>query len=424
MTLALVALAIAPGLALTWFFYKRDQLQPEPWHVVGISFCLGAFMVFPAASIESTLGINNSSDSLAQIILTSFFIVAFVEEGLKLSVIQYYSARHFHFDEVMDGIVYGGAAAAGFATLENIAYVLEHGVVVGLIRAVLSVPMHILTGVIMGYAISSAKFAGVNPTLKLIKAFTIAVIAHGSFNSTLISNHDYFYTVPAVIVLLLALLSRNAIKQALILDSCPESSIRNTVDRLSLDGELADPNSKSRTTQASLSTFSARHIYNIGVICIGVFLTVFGLLIILGAWAQHLEGRETLGPVALIGVIFILPSIWLIRKGFKGLIADTSNDPVPKPSNSNISTSEPKTSFCSAPLTQFYCYFLKLLGICLGVLAFISLAGTWGLYIEEGKQLSIPSIALQVVMIVLSVWSIRLSSRRLKQLQPNQNKNH
>ncbi len=419
MTIALVALAIAPGLALTWFFYKRDHLQPEPWHVVGISFCLGAFMVFPAASIESSLGISNSSGSLAQIILTSFFIVALVEEGLKLSVIQYYSARHFHFDEVMDGIVYGGAAAAGFATLENIAYVLEHGIVVGLIRAVLSVPMHILTGVIMGYAISIAKFSGANPASKLFKAFSIAVIAHGSFNSSLISNHDYFYSVPAVIVLLLALLSRNAIKQALALDSSPESTIENAANQVSLSEELAY--AKSREAKISSSTFTARHIYNIGMICIGVFLAVFGILIILGAWAQHLEGRETLGPVAMVGVIFILPAIWLIRKGYKGLLDDNSNASESKPPASNVSTPEPKTPLNNTSLMQFYYYFLKLLGISLGLLALFSVAGTWGLYIEEGKQPSIPSIILKSIMIFLSAWAIRLSSNRLKQLQENKN---
>ncbi|MGQ9664052.1 MAG: PrsW family glutamic-type intramembrane protease [bacterium] len=59
------------------------------------------------------------------------------------------------FDEVMDGIVHCVASSLGFATVENIIYVLDRGAGTGILRAFLSVSGYAFFGALMGYYIRS-----------------------------------------------------------------------------------------------------------------------------------------------------------------------------------------------------------------------------------------------------------------------------
>ncbi len=65
---------------------------------------------------------------------------------------------HAHFDEHYDGIVYGASVSLGFATLENILYLIGHGVEHAFVRALLPVSCHALIGVIMGFTLEKPVF--------------------------------------------------------------------------------------------------------------------------------------------------------------------------------------------------------------------------------------------------------------------------
>ena len=54
-------------------------------------------------------------------------IVGPVEETSKFLAIRLAVYRSLHFEEPMDGLVYGAAASLGFASLENLIYVLSYG---------------------------------------------------------------------------------------------------------------------------------------------------------------------------------------------------------------------------------------------------------------------------------------------------------
>jgi len=63
--------------------------------------------------------------------LVSFLQIAPVEEACKLAVVLLFVWKSPHFYKENDGIVYMGSSALGFALLENIAYVVEHGLGTG-----------------------------------------------------------------------------------------------------------------------------------------------------------------------------------------------------------------------------------------------------------------------------------------------------
>ena len=57
----------------------------------------------------------------------AFFVAAAPEEGAKLLALWLLLRKNPHFDEDFDCIVYSVFVSLGFATLENIGYVLMSG---------------------------------------------------------------------------------------------------------------------------------------------------------------------------------------------------------------------------------------------------------------------------------------------------------
>lgn len=159
----LLLLAVAPAAFLLLYLWLRDKYQREPLGLVLRVFLLGAVSAIPAFLIEryialpvgGVLGYSGFSAS----VYTAFGVAALVEEAMKGLFTAWAVWRNPHFDEPMDGIVYFGAGALGFATLENVLYVLHGGVVTGIQRAILAVPGHAFFGIAMGYHLGHARFA-------------------------------------------------------------------------------------------------------------------------------------------------------------------------------------------------------------------------------------------------------------------------
>ncbi len=184
-----IALAIAPGLAICLFIFHRDAYNREPKLNLIVSFILGMLSIIPAAFIEAYFK-NSFSNSIAGIALQAFFVVALAEEGCKFIVLRFYSYRQKSFDEPFDGIVYAVMVSMGFATLENILYVLGsagegRGYQVALLRMFLSVPAHATFGVLMGYHIGRAKFNPGRRTVLMILGVGWATFFHGTFDTLL-----------------------------------------------------------------------------------------------------------------------------------------------------------------------------------------------------------------------------------------------
>jgi len=93
------------------------------------------------------------------------------------------------FSEPMDGIIYGVTASLGFATVENIFYVMGFGAIsTAIARAFLSVPSHAAYGGIMGYYLGLAKPFSTEHNKKrerrlIITGLTIAIMLHGLFDA-------------------------------------------------------------------------------------------------------------------------------------------------------------------------------------------------------------------------------------------------
>ncbi len=203
--MVLLAVAVAPGIFWLWYFQRRDRLRPEPRHLVQRVFLFGAGAAFAAGLLEAgafpLLGMSGKGSTLADAVAAAA-VVAIVEETLKFLVVLQVAYRHAAFDEVLDGIVYAVTASLGFATVENIFYVVEGGLGVGVLRAVLSVPGHAFFGALMGFAMGLAKFSRSRERLLLFAGFGWAAIAHTLYDAVLFSETTLALAVVPIVLIL------------------------------------------------------------------------------------------------------------------------------------------------------------------------------------------------------------------------------
>ncbi len=168
----LVALAIAPGIAICLYIFYKDIYNKEPKLNLIVSFILGSATIIPAAYIEELLA-PGMYESTSKLFAYSYFVIALIEELGKFVVLRYYAFPKKSFDEPLDGIVYAVMIGMGFATVENIGYVMQYGISVAFLRMFLSVPAHATFAVLMGYHVGKAKFVASNRVIIPVSWFVL-----------------------------------------------------------------------------------------------------------------------------------------------------------------------------------------------------------------------------------------------------------
>lgn len=187
----LSALAAAPGLAICVYIYWKDKYDPEPRGLLIKSFFFGVGSVIMTILVSYLVlpwfGFDESSPNIVWSFISCFLGIGLVEEYSKYFFVRYFAYKNRAFNEPFDGITYCVMVSMGFATLENFAYVFQHGFQTGLVRMFLSVPAHAVFGVIMGYHLGlqkhyNRKFSGGNGLM-------LAALLHGLFDFFLLNAH-------------------------------------------------------------------------------------------------------------------------------------------------------------------------------------------------------------------------------------------
>lgn len=211
--LLLVLLAVTPPVAFLAYILRYDRREPEPLSLVLKLLFLGCLSGIPAVLIE--LAFKDlplfSGTGMSGAALQSFLLVAPVEEAVKLLTVLLFVWKNTNFNQRNDGIVYTGTVAIGFAMAENVLYVLDRGWIIGVFRAVTSIPTHTFTGVLMGYFVGAAKFS---PTAAvriryLVTGFLVAWIFHGAYNTFALSGTAAALLVVPLVAALFILGSRS-----------------------------------------------------------------------------------------------------------------------------------------------------------------------------------------------------------------------
>jgi len=199
-----VVLALAPGALILWWVCVKDKYEPEPARLLWGTVGLGALSCVWALGVECggvALGIlpapmHGEGMPLARALLAASFI-GLAEESGKLLAVLALPFRRPAFNQWMDGIVYCVAAALGFASLENLQYVVgglggplgpTGALVVGGVRAVTAVPGHAVYGVIMGVWTGAARMVPARRGRYLALALVCSASAHAAYDAALFTH--------------------------------------------------------------------------------------------------------------------------------------------------------------------------------------------------------------------------------------------
>jgi RsiW-degrading membrane proteinase PrsW (M82 family) len=211
------ACAVLPfALSFAWLFFVRrfDRARPEPTWLVVATFALGGLAIVPAGLAEvglealtpwldptlATLGGQAWALPLSIPVFT--IAVGLVEETAKFACVWALPRRRREFDEPVDGIVYGCAAALGFAAVENVKYFAlgrMSGVVIAM-RTFETVPAHLFFGALWGYGMGRTL---VSRRARVLPWLALASLAHGTFDAVV--STDGLQLAATGIVLALAL---------------------------------------------------------------------------------------------------------------------------------------------------------------------------------------------------------------------------
>lgn len=170
------------------------------------AFALGCVIVIPILVVEylfnaflEAMGLTGSLRHFAD----AFGVAGFVEEGFKLLALIVFLQKNIHFNQRYDGIVYAAFISLGFASVENVFYIIEYGFSTAIMRAFMAVPAHMFFAVFMGYYVSIAYFGNIKKRNRyLFLALIVPLIIHGLYDYFLFDMERmpliYF---PAVILL-------------------------------------------------------------------------------------------------------------------------------------------------------------------------------------------------------------------------------
>lgn len=179
------AAALLPAMLLMVWLYTRDSLHPEPKQAVYRLFLLGAAIVLPAGLLERAMlnsGLGN--DGFKAVFMTAFFVAGMVEEFLKAGIVQRAAFEQGLMKSPLECIIYSGAVALGFATVENILYVTSSGFSTAVLRSVTAVPAHLMFGIVMGTAF--ARHIWLHSSK--VWVYLLPALAHGVYDTFALTN--------------------------------------------------------------------------------------------------------------------------------------------------------------------------------------------------------------------------------------------
>jgi RsiW-degrading membrane proteinase PrsW (M82 family) len=92
----------------------------------------------------------------------------------------------------------------GFATLENLYFVMDGGWKVGILRMFTAIPAHAVFGVVMGYYVGKAKYVPHKNLENSLKAIFVTIFLHGIYNYLLLQDKFPYLGILAILGLLVS----------------------------------------------------------------------------------------------------------------------------------------------------------------------------------------------------------------------------
>jgi RsiW-degrading membrane proteinase PrsW (M82 family) len=185
MHLALPIAALVPGLLLLVYFNARQEYHLSA-EIVWTSVLLGAAASVLAVAVELPIEfvVNQIEQTLTRSLVRAFLGTALPEELCKFLIIVWIALRHEDYERPVDALVLSVAVALGFATFENLLYLIQSDdwSRTAAARAMTAVPSHVINAMLMGYFLGRAHLAQRHAKLCGLLALAAATLNHSAYD--------------------------------------------------------------------------------------------------------------------------------------------------------------------------------------------------------------------------------------------------
>ena len=218
----MLLLSILPSIILFYFVWKGDRYEKEPPKLLWKLFFFGMLTTISAFIIEVVGGdyifAFLDHQGMLFLLIDNFILVAVSEEAGKYFVLKKLTWKHPAFNYTFDAVVYAVTVSLGFATLENILYLVDGGIGLALVRALFSVPGHVIDAIYMGYYYGLARHSDAYGDTRLCKkylkrAFLVPVAIHGFYDFCLSTENWLFILIFLVFEVVITILAIKKFKQ-------------------------------------------------------------------------------------------------------------------------------------------------------------------------------------------------------------------
>ncbi len=147
-----------------------------------LAFVMGVLCVVPVAAVIlpfKSMG-GNFAYPFLDTVFRAFGSAAFLEETFKLLATVSFVIMTKAYKRPITLIVYAATVSLGFATFENLMYVVDEGLGTAVVRALTAVPCHGCLGAISGYYLG--RYYLEKKYLNLAKAWAVPVLLHGMYD--------------------------------------------------------------------------------------------------------------------------------------------------------------------------------------------------------------------------------------------------
>jgi protease PrsW len=186
----LIAAIIPPLLMVGYAVAKtraswRSEAMWNAFFIGAVGAVAAGVIEIAITSLLSSLHLQPLSDAAA----VSLLAAAIPEEGIKFVALVALAEKHVDARRLQDIVVLAVAVSLGFATVENVFYVISKGgdwQLIAALRAVTSVPGHGIDGLVMGALLVVARLHHNKPAL-LIAAVATPVALHAAYDFALLA---------------------------------------------------------------------------------------------------------------------------------------------------------------------------------------------------------------------------------------------
>ena len=210
----LAVVSALPALGLAGYIWYRDPTIREPLLPLAVTFSLSVALATVAGVVNSVTLPFFELLGIVGVVLGYFLIVGPIEETVKWLAVRAYAYKTDAFQTVIDGAVYGAIAGVGFATIENLLYIVMlavestpegfvvsegDAIAIATQRAFVG-PGHVVFSAWAGLYLGLAKF---NPSKRgpiVVKGLLIAVFIHAVYNTLVTTLPLTLLTFVALIV--------------------------------------------------------------------------------------------------------------------------------------------------------------------------------------------------------------------------------